>query len=172
MAEETTESETDEGKTFTQDDVDRIVRKRLADEKAKYSDYDDLKAKADRLDEQESKSKDEVTRLREENGKLKSDLDHANAQVLRHEVAAEKGVKPRWLSGTTREELEAAADEYLQDHPQAGAAGEGEEGSGDGKPNPPPSKKPTTEVTGGTEPATEGTEATDPAALAKTVPRF
>ena len=36
-------------------------------------------------------------------------------EVLVREVAAEKKVPAKWLTGETREELEAAADEWLQD---------------------------------------------------------
>lgn len=38
----------------TQEDLDRIIESRLNREKSKYSDYDDLKAKASRLDELEA----------------------------------------------------------------------------------------------------------------------
>ena len=38
-------------RTFTQDEVNAIVGKRLAEEKGKYADYDVLKAKADKFDE-------------------------------------------------------------------------------------------------------------------------
>lgn len=37
----------DQDKTFTQADVDRLIRERVQRERAKFSDYDDLKSKAD-----------------------------------------------------------------------------------------------------------------------------
>ena len=40
-----------EPRTFTQDEVNAIVADRLTRERAKYADYDDLKAKAGRVDE-------------------------------------------------------------------------------------------------------------------------
>jgi hypothetical protein len=52
----------DGGKQFTQADIDRIVADRLARERAKYSDYDDLKAKAGRLDQLEAQSKSDLDR--------------------------------------------------------------------------------------------------------------
>lgn len=45
-ATDTTTSTTDSGKTFTQADLDRVVADRVARERAKYSDYGDLKKKA------------------------------------------------------------------------------------------------------------------------------
>lgn len=45
-----------EPKTFTQADIDRIVNDRLARESRKFSDYEDLKAKASRLEDLESAS--------------------------------------------------------------------------------------------------------------------
>lgn len=51
----------DEPRTFTQEDVDRIVKDRLARVKAEPpADYDDLKAKAAKLDELEQANKTEL----------------------------------------------------------------------------------------------------------------
>jgi len=96
---------------FTQADVDRIVADRLKRErettKTKYADYDDLKAKAagaktveDRLAEIERQAKDSEDR------------------ALRAEVANAKGLtakQAKRLQGGTREELEADADDLLED---------------------------------------------------------
>ena len=43
-----------EPKSFTQEQVDQIVEKRLAKERGKYKDYDELKSKAMKLDEMEN----------------------------------------------------------------------------------------------------------------------
>jgi hypothetical protein len=107
---ETTETE-QQPETFTQADVDRIVADRLKREreatKAKYGDYDDLKARAegaktleDRVAEIERQAKDSETR------------------ALRAEVANAKGLtssQAKRLVGSTKEELEADADELLKD---------------------------------------------------------
>ncbi len=47
-------------KTFTQSEMDAVVQDRLRRNDAKFSDYDDLKAKAARLDEAEEASKSEL----------------------------------------------------------------------------------------------------------------
>jgi len=56
-----------EAKTFTQEQVDRIVQERLARAKATPpADYDELKAKAARLDEIEDAQKSELERITEQ----------------------------------------------------------------------------------------------------------
>ena len=45
-----------EPRTFTQDEVNAIVADRLTRERAKYADYDDLKGKAGRADEADSRA--------------------------------------------------------------------------------------------------------------------
>lgn len=51
--------------TLTQEQVDRIVEQRLARERQKFADYDDLKQKAARLDELEAERKSELERAQE-----------------------------------------------------------------------------------------------------------
>ena len=88
--------------TFTQAEVDRIVRERVQRERAKFADYDDLKAKADA-----SKTLDE--RLAEVEKRAAS----AEARALRSDIAAEYGVSAEdrdlFLTGADRETLEAQA---------------------------------------------------------------
>ena len=114
MSETTTETTTEtpeESQTFTQADVDRIVADRLKREreatKTKFGDYDDLKKRAegaktleDRVAEIERQAKD------------------SEARAMRAEIANAKGLTPtqaKRLVGSTREELEADADELLKD---------------------------------------------------------
>lgn len=54
-----TSTTTDAAKSFTQEDVDRIVKERVTRERAKVADYADLKTKASRLDEIEAASASE-----------------------------------------------------------------------------------------------------------------
>lgn len=113
------------------------------------------------LKELTDKDKSEVDKLRDEVATLKRERDDARGASLRYEVAAEKGVKARWLTGSTREELEQAADEYLTDHPTQ---------TGSGTPAP-PARKPAADLRGGSEPDTAPTEM-NPAKLAESVPRY
>lgn len=93
--------------TFTQADVDRIVRERVQRERAKYADYDDLKVKAGT-----------AATLEERVAEIERNARDSESRALRAEVANAKGLTPtqaKRLIGTTREELEADADELLTD---------------------------------------------------------
>lgn len=97
-----------------------------------------------KLKEFEDRDKSESEKLAERIAAAERRAEEAEAKSLRFEVSVEKGVKARWLSGTTREELEAAAEEYLADHPPANGNG-------------PAPTKPVEDLRGGGEPA-EGPE--------------
>ena len=88
--------------TFTQADVDRIVKERVARAKAPYADYDDLKAKAG-----EKATADE--RLAELEKKYQAS-EHAR---LRSDIAAKHGISEEdrdlFLTGTDEASLTAQA---------------------------------------------------------------
>lgn len=100
-------------RTFTQDQLDAAIAERLKRERAKYSDYDDLKAKAGRLDEIEEREKSEVERLTQQLAEERKAREAETAKALRAEVAADRGVPMALLSGGTREEIEQQADALL-----------------------------------------------------------
>lgn len=99
-----------ETKTFTQEDVNRIVQNRVA----KYADYDDLKAKAAKLDEIEEANKSELQKATERAENLQKELDgmkQAEAiRTMRDAVAKETGVPADLLTGGTEEECKAQAE--------------------------------------------------------------
>lgn len=93
--------------TFTQAELDRIVSERLQRERAKFADYDDLKAKA----------AEKVT-IEERVADIERAARASEERALRAEVANAKGLTPsqaKRLVGSTREELEADAAELLTD---------------------------------------------------------
>lgn len=98
-----------------------------------------------KLKDLEDRDKSDSEKLAERAAAAERRAQEAETKALRFEVATEKGIKARWLSGNTREELEAAAEEYLADHPPAG------NGTG------PAPSKPVEDLRGGGEPA-EGPE--------------
>lgn len=112
-----------EGKTFTQDDVDRIVKDRLAKEKARTADYDELRAKAAKLDEQEAASKSELEKATERLAEAEKRAAEAQARADRLEVVVNKALDEeqarrvttaaKRLVGSSRDELEADADDLL-----------------------------------------------------------
>lgn len=105
-------------RTFTQEDVDRIVGDRLKREAEKHSDYDALKDKASKFDELENAKKSEIEKVSGERDSLKGENDKLSTRLLRFEVAAEKGIAPKHahrLQGSTKEELEKDADELIKE---------------------------------------------------------
>lgn len=104
-------------KTFSQEEVNAIVGERLSREREKYSDYEDLKAKADKLAELENASKSELEKAVEKATALENELNslkNANEiRCIRDKVAEEKGIPSDLLNGNTLEECQAQADKLL-----------------------------------------------------------
>jgi len=95
-----------------------------------------------KLKELEDRDKSESEKLAERIAVAERRAAEAETNALRLQVANETGIaKARYLSGSTREELEASAAEYLADHPSAG--------NGNG----PAPTKPVEDLRGGGEPA-------------------
>ncbi|MCT1363316.1 DUF4355 domain-containing protein [Microbacterium sp. p3-SID131] len=115
--EETNGQSTDAAKEFqaitSQEDFDKAIQARIARERSKFSDYDDLKAKADKFAEWENAQKTEAQKAQEALEQAQRELAETRLQAARAEVAASKGVPVELLSGGTREELEAAADALI-----------------------------------------------------------
>lgn len=112
----TTETAAEE-KPFTapqsQEDLNKIIEARLARERAKFADYQELKTAAERLAEIEAANKSEAEKTAERLAAAEKRAAELEVQALRAEVANEKGVPAKLLAGGTREELEAAADELI-----------------------------------------------------------
>lgn len=79
----------------TQEDLDKVIGARLAREREKYADYDDLKAAASKLAEAEA-------RLAQIDAKAALDK-------IRDDVAKQAGVPADLLRGSTKDELAAHA---------------------------------------------------------------
>ncbi|MBN1174002.1 MAG: DUF4355 domain-containing protein [Micromonosporaceae bacterium] len=75
-------------RTFTQTDLDRIVTERLARERAKYADHDDLKAKAAELDQIKADQQTEAERLAADRDAALQRADAAVTRAVRAEVKA------------------------------------------------------------------------------------
>lgn len=81
------------GKAFTQDELNRIITDRLAQERKKYADYEDLKKKASEFDKIAEAQKSETDKLREAASKAQQERDAAlstaNERMLRASFIAE-----------------------------------------------------------------------------------
>ena len=106
---ETNATESQEVKTFTQEEVNGIVNDRLARERKKYEgiDLDDLKRKAKKLDEIEEANKSELEKANEKAMILQAELDRITKEnevkAMREKVATETGVPISLLTETTED---------------------------------------------------------------------
>lgn len=109
-----TRGESGEQRTFTQEELNAIVGERLAREREKYADYDELRDKAEAYDKAAEESKSELQKAVERAEKAEKAMAAMKAEREREalvaEVAKAKGVDAQLLHGDTREELEAHAD--------------------------------------------------------------
>lgn len=97
----------------SQEEFEKRIGARLARESRKYADYSDLKAKAAKLDKLESETAEANKSWEERYKTLESTLAAKDLEILRVQVASAKGVPPNRINGSTREELEADAEELL-----------------------------------------------------------
>lgn len=98
----------------SQEQLNALLGDRLARERAKYSDYDDLKAKAAKFDQAEEANKSELEKATEANNQLRSELEALKLTQLKHDIAAEHGLTAaaaKHLIGTNRDELTESATE-------------------------------------------------------------
>ena len=97
----------------TQEELDRIIQSRLDRERKRFGDYDELKAKAEKLTKIEEANKTEAEKAQARAEAAEKRAAELEAKALRAEVAAAKGVPVALLTGSTQEELEAAADALI-----------------------------------------------------------
>jgi len=97
----------------SQEELDRLVGKRIERERAKYADYDDLRAKAGQLDALAEASQTETQKAESRATKAETERDGARAEALRLRVAVEHGISLEdadlFLTGTDEETLTAQA---------------------------------------------------------------
>lgn len=94
-------------KTFTQSDLDRIVKERIERERGKYADYDDLKAKAGKLSEIENANKTEAEKLASRLAEIEKSLGIKDQTIAK--LTDE-------LTGTKRQSLAASVAGRLGAH--------------------------------------------------------
>ena len=111
---EHTEQIADEFKApSSQEELDRIIQGRLDRERKRFADYDDLKVRAAKLPEIESANQTEAEKVLARLDAAEKRAVELESKALRAEVAAAKGVPSVLLTGSTQEELEAAADALI-----------------------------------------------------------
>ena len=117
---DTTSGAGDEFKPITsQDDLNRIITERISRERAKFSDYADIKAKAERFDELEAANKSEIERAADAKAAAERERDEARAEALRLRIATQHGISDAddidlFLTGTDEETLTKQAQRLTQ----------------------------------------------------------
>lgn len=100
--------EPDKGaKTFTQEEVNKVVKDRLARERQKYADYDELKGKAAQLAEYEEAQKTEHEKLSEARDKAEQERDEAL------KTANDRLIRAEFISQASRMGVKHPEDAYL-----------------------------------------------------------
>lgn len=115
----TEESNDEQGKEFapitSQEEFDKAIQARIARERAKIpTDYEELKAKAAKLAEFEESQKTEAQKAQERLEAAEKRATELELRSIRAEVAAATGVPSELLTGSTQEELEAAAEALIK----------------------------------------------------------
>lgn len=157
----------DGGKPFTpittQAEFDKALGARLTRERAQYANHDTYKASHDELQKIRDGEKSETEKERDLRVAAEKRAEQLELKDLQRSVAEAKGIPLKHagrLKGATKEELEADADEYLEDYTPSESAG---------KPRIP--GKPRENLRGGGAPDAEPEE-TDPVKLAASIPRY
>lgn len=101
-----TQPEQSQEQSFSQDDVNRIVQDRLDRERKKFEGFDEYKAAAERLQSVETEKQKLADQVAEFEAKTQHDQ-------LVAEVAESSGVPQDLLRGSTKEELEAHAEQLM-----------------------------------------------------------
>lgn len=99
-------------RTYSQAEIDQIVEKRLARVRKQYGDYEDMKAKAARLDEIEAASKSELERLEDANKALEAKLAQREHEALIQSACLKHSIPEEYadlVAGADEEAIEAAA---------------------------------------------------------------
>lgn len=97
----------------SQQDLDAAIKGRLERERAKFKDYNDLKAKADMLDQIEQANLSELDKAKGQITSAETERDKAVAEALRLRIAVTHGISlddaDLFLTGTDEETLTAQA---------------------------------------------------------------
>lgn len=109
-----------EQKPFTpitsQDELNRVIGERV--KRAKPADYDDLRAKAAKLDEIEQANKSEAQKLADAKAAAERERDAARAEALRLRIATKHGISDEdadlFLTGTDEATLTKQAERLAQ----------------------------------------------------------
>lgn len=108
------ETQETQAHTFTQEEVDKMVETRVYKERKRFADYDELKEKAQKFDEMNGSTNEELLKERQRADELQSQLDALNEQnairSTKEKVSSETGVPANLLTGNDEETCRAQAE--------------------------------------------------------------
>lgn len=96
-----------EAKTFTQEELDRILQDRIARERSKYGDYDTLKAQAGKLQALEDAQKTELQKAQEAAQRLQAERDAAI------QAATDRLIQAAFIEAAAKHGVLHARDAFL-----------------------------------------------------------
>lgn len=111
---EETSTAGDEFKPITsQEDLNKVISERITRERAKFSDYKDVKAKAAQYEQLEESQKSEIQRATDKATAAERERDEARSEAMRLRVAAKFGISDEdadlFLTGKDEDSLTAQA---------------------------------------------------------------
>lgn len=107
------EGDPPEVKTFTQEQVNALLAETKRKVTEKFTDYPDLKSKAEQFDAIQEQNKTDLQKLTDRATAAEQRAQEAEQRALKADVAIAKGVPMNLLAGATKEELEQSADALL-----------------------------------------------------------
>ena len=106
-----------EAEAFTQEDVDSIIAKRLERATSKYSDYDELKQRAEQADTLKSEYEEKLTGLSTEKSELEEKLNKASLEVDKIKIINEFKLSDdlaEFLDGNSKDEIRQRAEKLAK----------------------------------------------------------
>ncbi len=105
-------------KTFTQEEVNAMIGKRVNEVTAKYADYDSLKEKAGKYDDIQNSGKTELQKANERADELQKKLDgitrENTVRAAREKVSKEMSIPEELLTGEDEETCKKQAEAILK----------------------------------------------------------
>lgn len=111
VADDVRQDATDQGKTLTQAEVDRIVADRITRERKKFADYDDLKKKASEFDKIQNANKSELDKAKDRETALAVELQKYKVAEVRRAAASAAGLDPEFADFITAADEEEATEQ-------------------------------------------------------------
>ena len=109
-----TQGQNQQEQTFTQAELNKVVKERLAREKERYADYDELKASAQEADAAKKAAEAAAEREKALQAEIEAMKAAEEIRKIRADVSAETGVPVELLTMDTKETCKSQAEAILK----------------------------------------------------------